>query len=125
MKPVRSKYGNIKKEVDGINFDSTVESDYYKFLKGEKMYGRIKDFKVQQVFVLQDSYKLDGQERTQQAIKYIADFVVCNNDGTIEIIDVKGGMVTPEFAIKKKLFESKFRRRIWLVRKKSGKWVKE
>jgi len=29
----RSKYGAVKKEVDGIKFDSTSESKYYIYLK--------------------------------------------------------------------------------------------
>ena len=44
-------------------------------------------------------------------LRYKADFIVFNNDGTSEIIDVKG-MQTEVYKNKKKIFEDKFNLKI-------------
>lgn len=118
-----NKYGNVKKVVDGISFDSTVESRYYEKLRDDKKYGHIKMFIPHPPgYILLESYQLEG-ERKQSAVKYNADFFVVYLDGTVRVIDVKGGDTTPEFKIKKKMFESKFGLKLWEVRWKDGKWV--
>lgn len=98
----RSKYGNIKTEVDGIKFDSQKEADYYCQLKLLKQAGEIRDIGLQQRYELQPGFKKNG--KSYQPITYIADFVITNNDGTTEVIDVKG-VETQVFKIKQKLFE--------------------
>ena len=91
----KSKYGAIKTSVDGQKFDSQKEADYYCELKLRLKSGEIKGFCLQPVFILADG------------LKYKADFIVFNNDGTSEIIDVKG-FKTKEYVVKKKVFEDKF-----------------
>ena len=98
----KSKYGNKKTIVNGIQFDSLAESRYYLVLLDKKKKGEIKDFELQPVFELQPTFKKNGV--THRAIKYKADFKVINNDGSISIIDVKGAE-TEVFKIKHKLFE--------------------
>ena len=98
----KSKYNNQKTMVDGIEFDSKKEADYYIHLKLLKKAGEIKDIGLQQRFVLQPGFKKNGVK--YQPITYIADFVITNNDGTTEVVDVKG-VETQVFKIKKKLFE--------------------
>ena len=98
----KSKYNNQKTMVDGIKFDSKKEADYYIHLKLLKKAGEIKDIGLQQRFVLQPGFKKNGVK--YQPITYIADFVITNNDGTTEVVDVKG-VETQVFKIKKKLFE--------------------
>lgn len=98
------KYNNQKTIVDGIEFDSKKEADYYIHLKLLKKAGEIRDIGLQQRFVLQPGFEKNGVK--YQPITYIADFVITNNDGTTEVIDVKG-FETKEFKIKKKLFEYK------------------
>lgn len=100
--PRRNKYNNQITEVDGIKFDSKKEADYYCQLKLLKRAGEIKDFGMQERFELLPTFKKNGT--TFRSITYIADFVVVNNDGTTEVIDVKG-METQTFKIKQKLFE--------------------
>lgn len=102
----RSKYGNIKTEVDGISFDSRKEADYYCQLKLLKKAGEIKDFGLQPRFVLQEGFNKNGVRH--RPITYYADFVVENLDGTTDVIDVKG-VETQAFKIKQKLFEYKFK----------------
>ena len=59
----------------------------------------IKGFCLQPVFILASD------------LKYKADFIVFNNDGSTEIIDVKG-FKTKEYKVKKKVFEDKFNLKI-------------
>lgn len=98
----KNKYNNQKTIVDGIEFDSKKETDYYIHLKLLKKAGEIKDIGLQQRFVLQPGFEKNGVK--YQPITYIADFVITNNDGTTEVIDVKG-VETQVFKIKQKLFE--------------------
>ena len=56
----KSKYSNIKTVVDGIEFDSKKEADYYCQLKILKRAGEIKDFDLQQRYELQHTFKKDG-----------------------------------------------------------------
>lgn len=101
----KSKYNNVKTEVDGIKFDSKKEAEYYCQLKLLKQAGEIKDFGLQPKYELQPSFKKNGT--THRSITYIADFVIDNNDGTTDIVDIKG-VETQVFKIKKKLFEYKY-----------------
>ena len=61
--------------------------------------GKIKGFCIQPTFILAPN------------LKYKADFIIFNNDGTTEIIDVKG-MKTKEYIVKKKIFEDKYNLKI-------------
>lgn len=98
----RNKYGNRKTEIDGIKFDSQKEAEYYCQLKLLKRAGEIKDFGMQQRYELLPTFKKNGM--TFKSVTYVADFVIVNNDGTTEVVDVKG-METQVFKIKQKLFE--------------------
>lgn len=91
----KSKYGANKVEVDGIKFDSKKEADYYSELKLRLIAKDIKGFCRQPEFILAPN------------LRYKADFIIFNNDGTSEIIDVKG-MQTQVYKDKKKVFEDKF-----------------
>lgn len=101
----RSKYNNQKTVVDGIKFDSQKEAEYYCKLKLLKQAGEIKDFGLQPRYELQPAFEKNGKK--YRAITYIADFVIVNNDGTTEVVDVKG-VETQVFKIKQKLFEYKY-----------------
>lgn len=98
----KSKYRNVKTTVDGIKFDSKKEAEYYCKLKLLKQVEEIKDFGLQQRYELLPTFKKNGT--TYRSITYVADFVITNNDGTTEVIDIKG-VETKDFKIKKKLFE--------------------
>ena len=91
----KSKYNANKVEVDGIKFDSQKEAEYYKELKLRLQAGDIKGFCRQAEFVLANN------------VRYKADFVIFNDDGTADIVDVKG-FKTETYKLKKKLFEDKF-----------------
>lgn len=98
-KSKRSKYGAIKTKIDGQVFDSQKEAEFYSELKLRLKTGEIKGFCLQPIFILADE------------LKYKADFIIFNNDGTSEIVDTKG-FKTKEYIIKKKVFEDKFNLKI-------------
>lgn len=91
----KSKYGANRVEIDGIKFDSQKEADYYCELKLRLAAGEIKGFCRQSEFILANN------------LRYKADFIVFNNDGSSNIIDVKG-FKTDVYKLKKKIFEDKF-----------------
>ena len=95
----KSKYNAKKTNIDGHTFDSQKEADYYCELKLKLQAKKIKGFCLQPIFIL------------AEGLKYKADFIVFNNDGTSEIIDVKG-FKTKEYKIKKKIFEDKYNLKI-------------
>jgi len=95
----RSKYGAVKTEIDGHVFDSKKEADYYCNLKMRLQANDIKGFCLQPIFIL------------APGLKYKADFIVFLNDGTTEIIDVKG-FKTKEYITKKKVLENKYNLKI-------------
>jgi len=98
------KYKNKKPEVDGIVFDSKKEAAYYINLKILREAGKIKDFHLQPVFELLEPKK---DLVTGRGIYYRADFKVINNDGSEEVIDVKG-YKTYAYKLKKKLLLAKY-----------------
>lgn len=95
----RSKYGAVKTQIDGHTFDSKKEADYYMELKMRLLAGEIRGYCLQPIFILAAN------------LKYKADFIVFNNDGTTDIIDVKG-FKTKEYIAKKKMLEDKYKLKI-------------
>lgn len=91
----KSKYGAKKTRIDGHAFDSEKEANYYNELKIRLQAKDIRGFCLQPTFIL------------ASGLSYKADFIIFNNDGSSEIIDVKG-FKTKEYIAKKKVFEDKF-----------------
>lgn len=111
-----------KTTIDGIKFDSQTEAEYYVYIKDNKKKLKIKDIELQPKFLLQQKYILTENKKfnyendsqfkklqkkypkcTMQAIYYIADFKITYENGSIDIIDVKG-IKTADFKIKEKIF---------------------
>ena len=101
-----NKYNNKKTIVDGIKFDSEMESHYYIYLKQLKEIGEVVDFILQPTYLLQEGFNLNGKRI--RAITYKADFKVIYKDGHEEVIDVKGKL-TEEFKIKRKMLLYRYR----------------
>lgn len=99
-----AKYNNRKTVIDGIQFDSKKEAEYYVKLKTLESAGEIDDIQLQVPFVLQPSFKAAqyGGRKTERAITYIADFVVRYADGHVEVVDVKG-IKTDVYMLKRKM----------------------
>ena len=101
-----NKYKNKKTIVDGIKFDSEMESHYYIYLKQLKEIGEVVDFILQPTYLLQEGFDLNGKRI--RPITYKADFKVIYKDGHKEVIDVKGKL-TEEFKIKRKMLLYRYR----------------
>ena len=101
-----NKYKNKKTIVDGIKFDSEMESHYYIYLKHLKEIGEVVDFVLQPTYLLQEGFDLNGKRI--RPITYKADFKVIYKDGHEEVIDVKGKL-TEEFKIKRKMLLYRYR----------------
>lgn len=98
-KKKKSKYRANKVSVDGHTFDSQKEADFYCELKLRLQAKEINGFCLQPTFILAPE------------LKYKADFIIFNKDGTTQVIDVKG-YKTKEYIAKKKVFEDKFNLKI-------------
>lgn len=115
------KYNNIKKEIDGILFDSTMEANYYLYLLKEKAEGRIIEIRLQPIFLLMPAFRKFSQ--LIRKIEYKADFLVTYADGTRLVIDVKG-MLTDTFKLKAKLFDYYHSDlELKLITLHNGKWI--
>lgn len=90
----RSKYRNVKVEVDGIKFDSKKEAKYYGKLKMLKLSGDVQEFTLQPRY----DFKLNGVNLGF----YKADFLVIWKSGKVQVTDCKG-FRTPVYQLKKKL----------------------
>lgn len=147
MRKVR-KFNNKKVEIDGIVFDSKAEAEFYKYLRD---HDDVENFKCQPSYAVLDDYMTrcvrcqgDGTVinegtgntnkctlckgegyRKKRGITYTADFVVTWVGGKTDVIDVKGGPTTPLFNAKRKLFESRYRIELLIVRKSGKGWVFE
>lgn len=104
-KSKKSKYNNVKVDIDGHKFDSLKEAEFYGSLKLKKQSKLIKDFKLQ--------VKYDISVNDIHIANYFLDFLVENNDGSFEYIDIKGKnsktnkfIKTSVFALKKRLVEA-------------------
>ena len=107
QKAKRSKYGNVKTEVNGIKFDSKKEARRYEELVALQNAGAIEGLKLQRGFTLQEGFVTPEGERIQP-IRYVADFVYVQ-DG-IEVIEDVKSKATKENAVyklKKKMMAEK------------------
>ena len=96
-----NKYGAKKTVLDGHVFDSKAEAKYYYMLK---MRG-ITNFKMQEEFLLQDAFEINGKRK--QAIKYKPDFTFYEDGQLVKVVDVKGKR-TADFNIKAKMFMKRY-----------------
>ena len=109
-----SKFNNKKSLIDGHTFDSIKESEFYGSLKLKKQAGLIKDFQMQ--------VQYDIIVNNIHIAYYYLDFLIENNDGSFEYIDIKGKdkksnkfIKTSVFAIKKRLVEALYHIKITIL----------
>ena len=104
MTPTRSKYGSKKTTVDGIVFDSAVESRRWLDLQQMARDKLISKLKRQVAFTLVRSVKFKGAKRAKPAVKYWADFVYLR-DGKRVVEDCKSPATAalPTFRLKRHL----------------------
>lgn len=102
-----TKYGAKRTTIDNITFASKKEAEYYLYLKLLKQAGDITELILQPKYELIAAYNHPETGKKVQPAYYVADFLVTYSDGRTEVVDVKG-MRTPEYKLKKKMFESKY-----------------
>lgn len=107
----RGKYNAVKKEVDGIMFDSKGEADRYMMLKFQASLGIISHEEEW----LQVPFELLPQEGKQKPIVYKVDFVY-RVEGVLIAEDFKG-VETPAFKLKAKLFRSQYKNYVLWINK--------
>jgi hypothetical protein len=93
MRFQRHKFNARRVECDGIKFPSKREAAYYQQLKTRQAAGDVV------FFLRQTPLHLPG------GVKYVADFVRFDADGTVHFVDTKG-MKTPTYIAKKKIVEA-------------------
>lgn len=104
--PKRSKFGNIKKVVDNIQFDSSAEARRYIELKAMQSAGQIANLELQPNYVLLEKFT-DATGRKYRALTYTADFRYLDGGGHTVAEDVKG-YPTEAFKIRWKLAIKKY-----------------
>jgi hypothetical protein len=103
MKIARHKFKAQKVKKDGKVFDSKLEARFDNYLQLMQKSGKV-------IFYLsQVPIRLPG------GTKYVVDFQVFNDDGTVEFIDTKG-YETTEFKIKKREIEAIYPFEIKLIK---------
>jgi hypothetical protein len=104
-----SKYRNIKKTVDGKQFDSAKEADRYNYLKLLQLAGEIQSFEHHKKYVLLESFT-NARGVHRSPITYTPDFVITRKDGSLYAEDIKGSknIITDLFSVKQKLFEKRY-----------------
>jgi hypothetical protein len=118
--PKKNKFGAKKQTINGIVFDSKAEAEFYLYLLSRQQNGEIQSFERQVTYTLLDRFKKAG--KTYRPIEYIADFVVTNTNGSVDVVDVKGTK-TREFQIKRKLFEARYPDlHLTIATKERGAW---
>lgn len=100
----RHKYNAKPVNHKGIRFHSTLEYQYYLYLK------RLEDERIVVFFHRQVAFDLPG------GAKYVTDYQVFYADGTVHYVDVKG-VETPDFKMKKKMVEATYPVEIEVVKK--------
>lgn len=78
----RQKYNAKPTERDGFRFDSMIEADYYDTLKQYAQVGEVLHIDVHPVITLSDG------------VRKTFDFMVWRKDGSVVVVDVKGGRTT-------------------------------
>jgi len=116
-----TKYKSKKIECDGIMFDSKDECKYYELLKQRKKDGIITGFELQPKYELIPKYTKDDVK--VRAMSYSPDFRIYHNNGSIELVDIKG-FSTQQGDIRRKLFNYLYSEKLtWLSR--NGKYSDE
>jgi len=100
-----SKNSKEKRTLNGHEFSSDVEYRFYVYLLSKQEKGIVKSIKIQPKYLLQERYEKYGKKVLP--IYYISDFEVEYINGDIITYDVKG-MSTPDFILKKKIFDYKY-----------------
>lgn len=139
----RRKIKSRKTIVNGIEFDSQTEAEFYKHLLTRD---DVKDIELQPKYILMTAFDIkcgrciDGKvkspktgnpincrtckgkgTRTRQPWTYTADFRVIWKEGHEDVIDVKG-WANERFPLVRKMFEYKYGKELLVVKKVKNGW---
>lgn len=117
------KYNSKKVSNSYGEFDSITEWNYFNLLLEREKRGEIFNLTRQELFVLQDKFKLDSGESIR-AITYSADFCYIEN-GVKVIVDTKGSEfnIDEKFKVKFKMLKNLHRDcKFEIVIKYNGEW---
>ncbi len=107
-KPAKQpKLRNVKKTVNGIEFDSALEAEAYRILKLWQDAGAISGLKLQPTFTLQEKFGDANTGETIRAVRYSADFRFIDEHERERFVDVKGH-VLESFRRTMKLMKGKY-----------------
>jgi hypothetical protein len=139
-----AKINSVKTYIDGYEFDSLIESEFYMYLKSKD---DVKEIEVHPRYTLLDQFTIMcgrcfcGKVKspktgnlikckrcggtgliTRQPWTYTPDFRVKWSDGHTSFFDVKGGFKDQKFNYVKKMFELKFYQELLVVKQVKGEW---
>lgn len=103
----RSKYGNIRFQMDGFSFDSKAEARRYAELKILLRQNKIRDLELQKEYELVPAYRDAITGKMIRPVYYKADFVYYDIENEKTVIEDVKGYKTDAYKIKKKLMGSK------------------
>lgn len=97
-----SKYHSQKITVGGRSFDSIKEANRYSELVLAQRSGEISELRFQVPYLLIPSQKDEKGKTIERPVKYVADFVYKDKNGSVVVEDTKG-VRTADYIIKRKL----------------------
>ena len=103
-----TKYKAQKTEVNGITFDSKLESERYEQLLWLERAGEITDLILQPEFQVFRGYVNPDTGEKKKSTFYIGDFQYVDIQNHKVIVEDTKGMETPEFRLKWKLVQSQY-----------------
>jgi hypothetical protein len=101
-----NKFHAKKVVIDGIEFDSKRESEYYSHFVDMANAGIVTKIECHPKYTLLESFRgRDG--KTERAITYKPDFRITYADGSVEVIEVKSKRTAkePDYIMRRKLFK--------------------
>jgi hypothetical protein len=98
-----NKFHAKKVVIDGIEFDSKRESEYYLQYKADKA---IVEIECHPRYTLLESFR-DCNGKAERAITYRPDFRLTYSDGSVEVVEVKSKRMAkePDYIMRRKLFK--------------------
>lgn len=98
-----NKYGAKSREIDGHEFPSLKEANFYLMYKDMLKHGEIVELELQPKFTLIPSFKgKDG--KTERSVCYTADFRLTYPGGRVVVVEVKG-YKTRDYVLRRKMFK--------------------
>jgi hypothetical protein len=101
-----NKFHAKKVTIDGIEFDSKRESEYYEHFVDVANAGLVTKIECHPRYTLLESFR-GNDGRVERAITYRPDFRLTYSDGSVEVVEVKSKRTAkePDYIMRRKLFK--------------------